>query len=186
MKRQRTNILAALVFIVTGWAQVFVYYPACQKLKVYQDEFRQADRQVRQIESAMSSGQTPLEMIAMLREEALSLGARIPAKEEATLDALQTFAKEARMELLELTIREKEPCAGSENQMISVQAGACHQVGLNLKMRGLYRQVYDYLGLLQEKLPALITVDSLTLQRRDDVYGLDANIKINIYLLSSP
>jgi len=122
----------------------------------------------------------------LLRVEAEIIHIRIevPQKEEEAVRLLSAIAKDLSVEIGSIRLQPKVDFSFADGKQIFDQK-KCQVVIVSINMKSYYKNFIDYLEKLKESLPAVVTVESLTISKAGaDSAKLNITMNLKLYLLS--
>lgn len=178
--QRKIIIVAVFAVCVFCAAWLLVYRPMKKKIGELKKELEGVEAKIKQIEGMTDPGKKMGEGIRLLEERYAKLATKFPAKEEEAVTALFTLASKANIEISSIASQTRHPCA----QTVTVEGKSCYEIPIALKANGTYRGLVNYIELLQESLPALVTFEGLTIGKSTvGTSQLVIDLTITIYLL---
>lgn len=182
-KTQKIIFLMALIVVVcitVFW--LFIYNPAKAKMRRLKEEFNVIQSEIERIER-VSGGEKNLDIAyEKFYKRFLSLEERIPTDERSTLSLLSTEAD--RMDIEVSVIKPGKAKKGDLS--ISIDGRSLSEMPISMDIKCDYVTLGEYLNVLREELPTLISVDKVSINRAGarDASNLNIGLNVILYMLT--
>jgi len=174
---------------ITFW--LFVYMPASNTVSRIKSDLANVEMQIKEIE-AMIDDSIPLnESIMLLRSRSEYLSTKFPPKEEEALRMLSDFAQKSHIEVLSIKPEPKRVFLSEDDKEVGIEGKVCQEIYVFMTLSCSYNELVRYINALKQSLPAFVTIDKITINKRtrgsqDKIKRRDLNVTLglNFYLLS--
>lgn len=182
ISRSQRRIIAVTALIISAFwiAGFFIYTPMKNKLAALSGELKGTEAQIQEIEKMISHGQEMGAGIRLLEEKSRQMESRFPVKEDTALTALFELSHKAKVEIVSIKTQPARLCG----QQLALGERRCHELAVFLEMKGGYKELVGYIGLLKTSLPALMSLEKLNIYRAGTTASsLNIGMDIKLYLL---
>lgn len=182
--RERILIIFVLIAIAIWSFDRFYYTSQSQKISRYKEEIKAADQKMEQFLLLTKGVETSEATVARLQKELKGLSERT-LKGEEFRTFLRHLAKESdslQMKIISLTPQEEKiiPEEGKKTSTVSKYK----KVNIQMVLHSTYAKLGIYLKEI-EKLPFFVNVDSIQIERNEEIVPfIKANIGLSMYILS--
>lgn len=168
--------VAAAVFVF--WT--FIYSPATSNMKRLEDEYKGVEFEIKKIEDIIQKENGLESAYKKFYERKAYLDKIIPAEYRSALSALSSEAGKLGIEVVSV----KPDKIKMSDLGMTIDGKPLSEIAIEINMKCGYEALGEYLNILREKLPALLTVDSVSmgLISRDTPY-LNTALKITLYIV---
>lgn len=189
--RERILIIFVLIAIAIWSFDRFYYTSQSQKISRYKEEIKAADQKMEQFLLLTKGVETSEATVARLEKELKGLSERTLRGEEfrAFLRHLAKESDSLQMKIISLTPQEEKvnPEVGIDSQREGKKASAVSKykkVNIQMVLQSTYAKLGIYLKEI-EKLPFFVNVDSLQIERNEEVVPfVKATIGLSMYIVN--
>jgi len=184
--KSRERLLLIFVFVVIAiWAfDRFYYAPQSQKILKFKEEIKTADQKMKQFLLLAKGLETVEAEVARLEKELKGLSERTLKGEEfrAFLRHLARESDSLQMKIISLTPQEEKlPVPEGKKESSAFQH---RKVNIQMVLHSTYTKLRIYLKEI-EKLPFLVNVDSLQIERNEEIQPfLKVTMGLSMYIVS--
>ena len=173
---------ALLALIILFFA---VYLPAQNKAKTFEKESSQVAGQIKQIEDMVGDATTGGKSLVRFKERFEALDRKFPTGEKEALTMISTFAQRLNIDIGAMKPKPKKDFMDETDNKVMIDGKTCQILGVSLEMRALYEDLVEYIEVLREMLPSLVSIDNLKIIKdRVESQVLHIRLDLNLYLLS--
>ena len=185
---QEKTILAALIIALIFLAVwFFVYLPERNRLHQLKEQLSAVEHQIRQVQGTADTNKAIEERIKTLQARHQFMESKFPAQEYAALRLLSDFARKVNMDILSIRSEPKEIFLDEAQQKIDVEGRVGQKLPVSVELKCRYQDMLTYLEMLEDFLPAYVTVEGLRIRKNEDEsFKLDMTLNLNLYVLSPP
>jgi len=183
--QKKILIITSIALLTFFMSWLLIYCPAKAKISQLQKKLTDIEREINEIEGAVTKGTSFEEGIRLLEERAYTLDSKFPEKEKEALKMLADFARQLNMDIISTQPQTKKPFLGADEGEVRIETKSCQELFVFIEMKGTYQNLIRYLVLLKESLPAYVMVERLKINK--DVTGalkLNISLGLNLYLQS--
>lgn len=183
IKRHEAAIItmAAIVilFIIIFWLSV--YSPAKKRMNDLKNQFNTLESEMKKIEAMAEGGKSLDTAYTEFYRRLTALDAKIPREERTTLGDLSAQADKMNIEVSSI-----RPERVKESGLpVKIEARDVKAMPISMHIICDYITLGEYLNALRDTLPALISVDLLTINGPPSKGGrLDITLNLTLYLLT--
>ncbi len=181
--RERILIIFVLIAIAIWSFDRFYYTSQSQKISKFKEEIKVADQKMEQFLLLTKGVETAEASVARLEKELKGLSERTLRGEEfrAFLRHLAKESDSLQMKIISLTPQEEKPISeeGEETSIVSKYK----KVNVQMVLQSTYGKLGIYLKEI-EKLPFLVNVDSLLIERNEEIVPfIKATLGLSMYIM---
>lgn len=183
--QRKIIIIAAAAAAVVALLSFFVYLPAVRKMSLLKDEVSGIQDQIEQIEDNVGQGHSIADGIEVLKNSHRALDAKFPVKEEEALGLLSEFARKCNVTVVAIRPGSKVEFLDAKGQKVEIEGKICRILPVSIEVRSNYNDLGKYLEMLEESLPAYVTVEELKIHKESGgIPNLIVTMNLNLYLLT--
>jgi Tfp pilus assembly protein PilO len=181
--RERILIIFVLIAIAIWSFDRFYYTSQSQKISKYKEEIKAADQKMEQFLLLTKGVETAEATVARLEKELKGLSERTLRGEEfrAFLRHLAKESDSLQMKIISLTPQEEKliPEEGKKTSFVSKYK----KVNVQMVLQSTYAKLGIYIKEI-EKLPFFVNVDSLQIERNEEIVPfIKATIGLSMYIM---
>jgi len=183
--RNQKNIAILLTAVISTFIVFwfFIYIPRSNEMGKIIAQYESVENDIKKIES-MAGGKGKLDTAMMALDEKLkALEQKLPQSEETTFRELSTYANKLGIDVISITPKDlkQSACQGS------IPLYVCMQISVDMRLKGTFKKIGEYVKLLQENFPILLVVKSLDMNKekpQDKINNtIIAELKLDMYML---
>jgi len=160
---------------------LFIGLPYQQTVTGIKKEITQANLQMQKISSQIKNATVSAQKRKKLLDDKEVFGA-FPLSEEDGLKEIFYAAKKLNIELAYVTPSQRMLFVNKDKEKIDVDGKSCYRVTVNLGTQCYYRDVVDYIAALKKAMPGFITVDSLSMDKKESgTTKLQVDMDVSFY-----
>ena len=184
---QRKIIFAAVIDLsVFILFLSLIYMPSRRKVAKLKAELQSIEQEVAEIKKIASQAGSLEKSITLFKDRYSVLQGKFPAKEEEAISKISDLARQLRINIISLKPGAKQVVFSEGKEGLAIEQKVCHNILVAIEMDCTYAELVKYLELLNEELPALVTVETIEIANGGPVTPgkLRVNLSFNLYLLS--
>lgn len=188
-KKMFLYVVVGVLVILILWG--LVYLPSRKQMQGLQAQLDKVNEQldkvkmIEEVQEAISTGYTYTQSIESLKGELAALSKDIATEEETSLEYLSSSARRLNLEVLSVKPASKEPLLDENKNLIKIADNDCFQLPVQLKLKGSYTAIGNYIESLRKDALSLIAVENLKINKFGKQDILNADVDLTIYLRSS-
>lgn len=177
------------IIILIFWRAV--YLPSRRQVQKFQSQLEKVEKQlnkikeIEEIKEAISKGYIYTQSIEDLKGELAAVSKSIATEEETSLDYISSSARDLNLEVLSIKPAAKMLLLDKNKNRIKIAGAECFQLPVNLRLRGGYKAIGDYIESLRKDAPSLTTIENLRINKSRGADTLAADVSLIIYLKSA-
>lgn len=175
-------LMAFIVVASVAVLWVFIYNPAKNEMRRLRTELSVFQTEVNKIKR-VAGGEKNLDIsYKKFYKKYVNLEERLPTDERSALSALSSEANKMKIEVLLIKPEKARKCS----LPIDIKEREVKEMPISMNIRCGYMKLGEYLNILREKLPMLMSVDRVDIARskEKDAAYLDIWLKLTLYMLS--
>lgn len=181
-KNRKLYATAALLTLLSAYIIIF---PANSRSKELNKEIYQANLLIKQIENDKERLVPVDQRISELKTMKTELSNIFPDHEEESIGLLTQLAKNNSLEILSLRPEIKKSITTQSKTPLDIDGKEFGSIFISIKMKGNYEHLMEYLKNVREKIPSLITIESMRLTQTEETENnLTITLNLNVYVAS--
>lgn len=183
LNRSQKIIFFMAFMVITGFFVVWfiIYSPAKGRMKMLKEELTAVESEVNRIQR-VSGGENLDIAYKRLYKTFTELTKMIPKEERTTLSVLSSEANRVNIEVLAIKLIR----AKISDLPVSVKSGTVLEMPISMNIRCDYITLGEYLDAIRNKMPTLISIDSVSMKkaRGKKEAVLDVSIEMTLFMLT--
>ena len=186
LKREQKHLETVFLLLVFLGVTLGFYTPSYKELRVLKLELRGLEQDIDRIELMAGKNRDIREGLRDRQEQLALFYRRIPEQEKQGVKALANTARHNNLEIVSTRIGGKRKSIDKKNKALKFYDKECSFVPVTIQLKGRFQDVVGYLEELGVSPDYCVTVERLTLERRDPAEGLlNILVELKLYVLSS-
>jgi Tfp pilus assembly protein PilO len=181
------------VFVAAGLAVLFlffqfVYAPKRRRIKRLQKELTTLESDIKRFKNLLKEEEVFAKRIFEMQEELSELDARLSQQEKlsAVIKQLTEAAERLDIEILSINPQEPRTFKDEQDNPVTLEGKFCIATPVELNLKCRYNALGDYLKSLNSAIAGLYSVDSLEIDRDEELIPLHtARLVVVVYTLSA-